>query len=99
MKVKLTMEIDVPDELLEGDSDEPSGFNPDWGYSWEFAFAKEEVFRNVVTYSMQNHAVDYMDYQFAPNATSTDKAIALHHKNWKEIIEKACETMKLEEIV
>lgn len=85
MKLRLTVEFDLPDACAE----------------WSDGELHQMVFDSYTNYVTVRHAFDHMKWTIdseKPGATTTSKDIALIHKNWTDIASKASETAIIERL-
>lgn len=102
MKVKLTMELDIPDGYSSDGVKHEGDYVP--GISWPMAFIHQTVFDNFINHSICSHNQDAFRYmiKIEENAMPASKDMLQHivdrHNKWADIIRNAESTLKLEEI-
>lgn len=91
MKVRLTMEIELPDEMMGGDEEYTDEEN--------LSYVHQLLFDNLTNFAVCKHIIERMEW-LCRDASSPEvrDAIIQGHKQWQEILNKAQETMRLEQI-
>lgn len=102
MKVKLTMELDIPDVYSNDGKNHEGCYVP--GISWPMAFVQQTVFDNFVNHAICSHNRDACRYMIKiqenamPESKEVFQYIVDRHSEWADIIRNAESTLKLEEI-
>lgn len=81
MKIRVTQEFDLPDEVYNKKS--------------HFPAATQNIFDDVINYARMQHVIDEMSWTIKTNHPNHEFH-ANHHKTWQKIIEKSMETVKYE---
>ncbi len=92
MKVKLTMEFDIPEDNYKDDED--SELDVFDRHKIELEFVRQFIFDGFVNHSRCAHLCDAMDWM---DSDSPNKHDHLHdHREWIKILDEAEKTLKIE---
>lgn len=94
MKVRVTLELDLPDHP----NDEPVDLQAEYvpGITWELAFVIQSLFDNFLNFAICQHL--HMVTKWLGRKDAAGKLIVKSHRQWADILRKAEKTMKVEKI-
>ncbi len=95
MKVKLSMELDIPEKYYR-DDEEDKNISPTDLPKLHISFVRDEIFRNLLQFSQVQHLVVAMRWM-KENSPSAQSIVA-EHNNWADIINESIKTFKVEPI-
>lgn len=97
MRVKVTVELDLPDEKWEESVKRDDEYVK--GITWEMAFVIQAVFDNLLNFAIGKHRQMALQWMGKNKEMPHAELIVKQHNTWADILQKAEPTMKIEKIV
>jgi len=95
MKVKLTMEFDIPESHYK-DAEEDKNIKPEDLFKHEFAYVKQSIVSQFINYNRCAHLCDAMDWMVSDSPNKQEHTDS--HREWITILDNAEKTMKIEPV-